>query len=239
MECSQGFVRARLIFHVSALLLDKSGPPTHAQPCGAADSWLRRNVFPRIVCDLVGKSDDVFRPSKRNGKFTLEQDVNNLCTRTVEHYIPQASETPDGRFWKEVHDEIDERLEENLTRAQWEEKLPFYEVYVYSSDFLAGVMLLFLEVLAHYKSVTYTFLACGHWALKETGEVLITALTLQTMCTNGKSIKGSDDFVKASIEYWEQPRAMVQLQVAMLEMDWPSCLEPVGGSPSAKKRSRR
>jgi hypothetical protein len=102
------------------------------------DSWLRSEWFPKIVNDLVGRNDVMFRP--RPG----DRDRDSLYTRMVKKFIPEASESPLGEYWRRMYAE-DPPDPENL--LEYEDKIPFMKMYVYSSHFLASVMMLVYEVI--------------------------------------------------------------------------------------------
>jgi hypothetical protein len=126
--------------------------------CGGTNSWHGSVMFPRMVCDLIGSKDIKFRPGSR---ASLGADLDELCKRRIDKYIPQAMETLKGRFWREIVE-----VNKNCTEEEINAKLPWAPVYVYSSDFLAGLMLLFWEVLAHTISLLPTFLAGAKLTLK-------------------------------------------------------------------------
>ena len=90
------------------------------------------------MCDLVGKGDVLFRPCKDGNK-------QSLYMRKVPYFIPQASESPNGEFWRSMIEEQERMQGEPLVVR--EKKLPWHDIYVYSSEFLASVMLLVYEVL--------------------------------------------------------------------------------------------
>jgi hypothetical protein len=71
--------------------------------------------------------------------------------------------------------------------------------------------------------------------MKKNGALLITALTLQVTACNGKAPIDVDEFIKESMEYWEQPKACQQLQVAMAKMKWPVFEQEVYVPSPAKK----
>jgi hypothetical protein len=71
-------------------------------------------------------------------------DHGRLYMRRIENFVPRASQSPKEDFWKNVRGELD------MIPGTWmekEKKLPYHPVYVYSSQFLASVMLLVYEVL--------------------------------------------------------------------------------------------
>jgi hypothetical protein len=101
------------------------------------DCWLRSAWFPYIVCDLVGRGDVLFRPNTGNKE--------SLYMRKVPNFIPEAAESRSGEFWRSVLEEQERMQGEPLVVR--EKKLPWHDIYVYSSEFLASVMLLVYEVL--------------------------------------------------------------------------------------------
>jgi hypothetical protein len=135
MGQTQEVVRARPSFHVS---LHQQLPFTAGPTLWGTDSWLRSEWFPSIVCDLVGKGNVNFKPSTTEG-------TSDMYLRKVENFIPEASESPQGEFWRTVlTDQKKRRYEHDM---ELHNSLPFHPVYVYSSRFLASVCLLVYEVL--------------------------------------------------------------------------------------------
>jgi hypothetical protein len=131
----------------------------HAQPCGGTDSWLRSEWFPKIVTDLVGKSYANFEPTR-----TTEGCVGvsvPLSVRMIENFIPEAVETLKGPFWSYQSELMTLSAGTPLDEIRI---LPFHPVYVYSSEFLAAVMLLVYEVLAHTISPLPSGRCINHWA---------------------------------------------------------------------------
>ena len=66
--------------------------------------------------------------------------------RKIQNFMPDAAQSPRGAYWKNVKEELE------MIPGSWmekEKKLPYHPIYVYSSEFLASVMLLVYEVLAH------------------------------------------------------------------------------------------
>jgi hypothetical protein len=102
------------------------------------DSWHGSEWFPAIINDLVGRDDVVFRPNTR-------EEQENLYMRKIKNFIPRASESPQGEFWRNVKE--GQAARKNETCMERETKLPYHESYVYSPAFLASVMLLVYEVL--------------------------------------------------------------------------------------------
>ena len=79
----------------------------------------------------------MFRPSNNGDQDCL------LYMRKINHYIPEASESPQGEFWRKVL----EKKHDNVTWEEFERTLPYHDTYVYSAEFLASVMVLVYEVL--------------------------------------------------------------------------------------------
>jgi hypothetical protein len=83
--------------------------------------------------------------------------------RRIENFVPRASQSPKEDFWKNVRGQLD------MIPGTWmekEKKLPYHPVYVYSSQFLASVMLLVYEVLAQTFSPLPTWLVAAHLTLE-------------------------------------------------------------------------
>jgi hypothetical protein len=79
-------------------------------------------------------------------------------------------------------------------------------------------------------------------ALQENREVLITALTLQATGPSGKD-KSSGQYeyhlYEECMQYWDQPKAAGELQVAMRKMKWPVYIDTeTSPEPPAKKKLR-
>jgi hypothetical protein len=225
MERTQGVMRARSGFRVSPHhwqhLPHTGGPTIRAQPCESTHSWLCREWFPKLVHDMVGKWDVRFRP--------VSADDTPLSTRVVENYIPGSVDTPKGEFWRNIISELNE-IEGNGFEKEQQCKLPFVEHYVYSSEFLTSLCLLVYEVVAHTSSPLPT--SRNHCAMPENSELLITALTLQATSSSGRSHEDVHRFCEESADYWDQPKAGQELQVAMDKMSWP---EGINAGPSAKR----
>jgi hypothetical protein len=110
------------------------------QPCAGTDCWFRSEWFPQVVYDLVGKDALPFWPARPR----LGDSPEHMTFRRVELFLPQAADSPSGLIWQKVEDNLDK------VDGSWMEKqatLPFHQIYVYSSEFLASVQMLFYEVL--------------------------------------------------------------------------------------------
>jgi hypothetical protein len=189
----------------------------------------------------VGRGDVLFRPNTGNKE--------SLYMRKVPNFIPEAAESRSGEFWRSVLEEQEKMQGEPLVVR--EKKLPWHDIYVYSSEFLASVMLLVYEVLYPKPLVRYvaswqvaaklTLEARVHKPLSHTRNsvLLMTAFSLQVTSKEGRNHDDSDAFVEESIIYWDQPRATAELQVALDKMSWPPCVaRSLGGemtSSSSKK----
>jgi hypothetical protein len=141
MGRTQEVVRARPSFHVS---VHQQLPDTGGPTLWGTDSWLCSEWFPKVVNDLVGRMDTNFRPRTHKEK-------EGMYVREIQYFIQEASESPQGEFWRNVKEQQSHGHLMHMTCEEREKTLPYHRLYVYSSRFLASVCLLFYEV----RSVTY------------------------------------------------------------------------------------
>jgi hypothetical protein len=71
-----------------------------AQSCAGTDAWLCSAVFPKMVHDVVGKTDAQYRGA------TNSEGVD-VCSRKVQFFHPHASEGPNSSYWREMVQEME------------------------------------------------------------------------------------------------------------------------------------
>ena len=104
-----------------------------------SDSCLFSELFPSIVWALVGRKDQLFRP-------TCTKEFKHLSKRMVPFFLPESMQKPTEDFWVEKIAEMTQVDGSDLERE--EQTLPFFKGYLYSSSFMMAVQSIVYEVVA-------------------------------------------------------------------------------------------
>ena len=103
-----------------------------------SDSWVFSEVLPLAVWHLVGKKDQLYRP-------TCVEHFKDLSERMVPFFLPEAMLKPTEKFWVTMLEDI---AKTDGSAQEKEEKIPFFKAYLYSTNFMVAVQSIMYEVIA-------------------------------------------------------------------------------------------
>ena len=103
-----------------------------------SDSFVCSEVFPVAVWNLVGRKDQLYRP-------TCVKQFKDLSKRMLPFFAPESMQKQTEAFLVDQLQEIEKR---DGTEAEKEEKIPFFKSYLYSTNFMVAVQSIVYEVVA-------------------------------------------------------------------------------------------
>ena len=103
-----------------------------------SDNWLCSEVFPTLVWNLVGRRDQLYRP-------TCIKQFKDLSKNMVPSFLPESMHKLTDVFWTE---QLTKMSKIDGSQEEKEETLPFFQGYLYSASFMVAIQSIFYEVLA-------------------------------------------------------------------------------------------
>jgi hypothetical protein len=103
-----------------------------------SDSWLGSEMIPLMVWNLIGKKDELFR-------LRCTKQFKLLSKKMILHFMPDVIKRRHEPFWVTCLAEMN-KLDGSIDEK--EKTLPYFKGYLFSTDMMITLQLIFYEVVA-------------------------------------------------------------------------------------------